>query len=146
MTNKNYTDRKPDMDTESFRAWTLDKKEQDESKKEFEEKGFKVKYKEMEISLTGFTITTDKKTKKLIMAYKFKHDKKDFLYFIPDEKEEELKEMIKEMEKVVNAFGYNFTNMKEILENIYLQKDILEKMQKEKEKGQKSKNDEPKAD
>ena len=69
--------KKPLMETESFRAFLCGKEEREEMKTE---DTFKLKYKDMEIGLTGFVkvINSDKK---IVFLYKIKFDEKYIMYY-----------------------------------------------------------------
>ena len=114
-----YQKRKPDKETELLRIWELEK--DSEESKEFEEKtkdSTEITYKDMKIKMTGFTELRDNKTNELKLAYKFKHDEKFVIYYVPDNNKEGMKclEIIKGL---VPLGGYNLQNMEEQLKSIY---------------------------
>lgn len=121
----NYYDRKPDLETESFRAW----KPTEEEKKELDkDKGFKVKYKDMELNLMGFTIVKKKTTDEPIFAYKFKLDKGEVVYFIIKESDEQTSKLINDFKVIMSSLGLTLVNMEDTLKNIYNEKNSLDKI------------------
>ncbi len=114
-----YQKRKPDKETELLRIWTSDKdseeaKEIDEATKDSVE----INYKGMKLQMTGFNLLEDKKTKRLIFAYKFKHDEKFVLYYIPDNNKEG-KKCLRFIQGFIRLGGYHLQDMQENLKSIY---------------------------
>lgn len=85
-------DRKPDIETESLRIW--EHKDDDEETEIDNSNSFKIKYNGLEMNLTGFTTCKDKKSNKIIFAYKFKHEERMILYYINEDLTEEEKDKI----------------------------------------------------
>ena len=120
MNELKYRQRKPDKETEMLRIWNT--KKGSEEAKELEEAtkdSVEINYKGMKLQITGFTTMRDKKTKKLIFAYKFKHDEKFVLYYIPNNNEKG-KDCFKLIQAVVGMTGrYNLQNMEDNFKSIY---------------------------
>ena len=76
-------DRKPDIETESLRMWKT--KDNEEKTDVDNSNSFKIEYNKMEMNLCGFTTCKDKKSNKIIFAYKFKHKEKMILYYINED-------------------------------------------------------------
>lgn len=98
-------------ETEMFRMWKLiDKKISEDEKGEeiLEVDGIK-------LNLIGFTTMKDE-DKKLVLAYKFKHDKKIILYYVP-EMNEEVNKIIQILEQTANMIKYSFDNLDETLKS-----------------------------
>ena len=136
MEKPKYQKRKPDKETELLRMWILDKNSKES--KEFEEKtkdSTEITYKDMKIKITGFTELRDKKTNKLKFAYKFKHDERFVVYYVPDNNKEGMKclEIIK---RLIPLGGYNLQNMEEQLKSIYAE--LGEKLKDDKNKKRKN--------
>lgn len=132
-----YHKRKPDLDLESFRAWIPTKEETEELKKEV--KGISIKYKDIELQLTGFSIAyADNRKKKPIFAWKFKHENKMVMYYCFDIKKLPTKELrnqaiaVKKIKDVAEMAGYGTLNMEEQFKSVYLEMQTLENMRKKK--------------
>lgn len=114
---EDYHKRKPDKETELFRAWTLKKGQITKEDKEDFKKEFKINYKGMEIALSGFTVMKQKETDKFVFGYKMKHEDKTMIYYCEDD--EENKPLIEVMKMFCSAMGYNLVSMKETLESVW---------------------------
>lgn len=118
-----YRNRKPDKETELIRMWSTktNSKESKDIQKRTKDNSFKIKYKDMEIEACGFTILTHKETKKLMFAYKFKHDERFIIYYIPEENKnnEDCKKAFEIIKMASNMSGYNLQDMRENLKSIY---------------------------
>lgn len=129
---KEIWDNKPDVETESFRAWIPNQKEGSELEKD---KGFKIKHGEYIISLMGFNLVKDKNTDKLIFAYKLKHEDKLIIYHLCEDISMEDKRKFEEFRDMIsNILGYNPKSMNEVLKEVDNEKHLLEKLSKEKNK------------
>lgn len=129
----NAMGRTPDLETESFRAWKATDKEKKELEKDIKEHGFKIKYKDMEFTMLGFTYFFDKKdvkNKKVLFAHKFKHDKKEYLYYIDKDCPKERRENIEMMFKLIEMKGYDMQDMMEYSKNIYNERKTIDKIGK----------------
>ena len=120
-----YRDREPDMETESLRAWSMPK--DDEEGKEFAKEGFEIEYEGDKISLCGFTKGTDKETGKVVFAYKFKNEDKHILYYLAS-KDEKTKEIEDALKMTALVIGYSIQNIDEMLKNIHSQKHTFDKL------------------
>ena len=130
--NKNNAmGRKPQFENESFRVWNTTKKEKEELSKDNENE-FEVGYKDLKIRLCGFNLAKNKKTNKIIIAYKFKHEDKSFLYYISKDNSKEdnkkVKEFFKFLESMNMVLNYQLIDMEEKLKEIYNEKHILDKL------------------
>lgn len=127
----NYRERKPDLETESFRAWGVRSEEKKAIIKEATEKHpIIIKQGDMKFHLTGFNKGIDKKTGKVIFAYKFKHEDKFILYYISDKISKEKQIKIKEyffeaLSQNCILINYKLQNVKETLKNIELNQKML---------------------
>lgn len=113
--------RKVDMETEKFDIWKVDKKEKKEVEKE---EGLKIKYKDMEFKMLGFTIGKDEKTNEILFAFKVKPDEKLLLLYNPKKN----KRLEKEFSRLCGIVGINMQDLFETMENIYIQRRSLEKL------------------
>ncbi len=84
-----YRDRKPDLETESFRAWSPTKEEEEELK-DLDKDSITIGKGKWKMKLIGYTQVLDKETNKITFAYKMKHEEKIFLYHIPKLSKENL--------------------------------------------------------
>ena len=136
INEKGYPDRNPDKETESFRMWVTGKK--DTNIEEEMKDCPKIVYEGIEIAIGGFNVVYDKPItmpdKKVMFAYKFKHDKKDILYYISDEATEVHKESIKMIKTLANSMNYVTTDMRDTLKSMKVEIDILNNKEKKKEK------------
>lgn len=120
--------RKPDFETESLRMWTSKGEEKEKMIEKTKDVGFMVKYKDMEIKMLGFTEIRDKKTKKIVFAYKIKHDKRIVLFYIKDKNNIKVKAVLECFEG--NPFSYEIQDVDNVLKNIYNEKGTLENLNK----------------
>lgn len=141
MTKKelSHLNRKPDLETESFRAWGVKDSEKEKIIKEsLEEHPIIVKQGDMKLHLTGFKKAIDKKTDQVVFAYKFKHEDKCILYYISDKLSKENQEKVEKWFKAVSQMcipmNYKLKNIREFLKNIESSKKHLEKLENEKTK------------
>lgn len=134
--SKEYYEREPDLETESFRMWKMSDEEKEtlKSKKEIEsENDIKIKIGDFELNMCGFNQIMNKE-KKLIFAYKIKHRDNSFLYYIPDDDTEEerknCEEFISSVEKVNEFFEYELIDMKKHIENLKNEKHLIDKVER----------------
>lgn len=129
--------RKPDLEVESFRAWIPTKKEEEIAK---EDKGVCIKLSDnTEIYLTGFNTVSRKEDNKVVFAYKFKHDTKQFLYWIDKEQDKDKLKLLDCVIKLNETFGYDLQDMEEQVKNIKNEMGTLEKISNNKLKGKRKK-------
>lgn len=103
----------PTKETELLRLWKTNKTD-----KLKDEKGFEIDLGEGNmVNMMGFTEFTNKKTKELMFAYKFKHEEKFILYYIPKETED-TKNFSMILKKIAEVSGYNLQDLKENLKSI----------------------------
>ncbi len=114
-----YKKRKPDKETELNRMWTT-KKGSKESKEfdKMNKDAIDINYKGMKLKIYGFNTMTHKITKKLVFAYKFKHEEKFVLYYIPDNNKEG-QTCLKSIQPFIELGGYDLQNMEENLKSTY---------------------------
>ena len=82
-----YRNRKPDLETESIKAWVSNEKEAEEVEKIAEEEKHQIIIhcsNNFQMRLMGFTKFIDKETEEVIFAYKFKKENKTVIYYTPD--------------------------------------------------------------
>lgn len=109
-------------ETEMFRMWEpIDKKIPEDEKGDeiIEVDGIK-------LNLVGFTTFKEKNTKKLVFAYKFKHDTKTILYYVP-EMNKEVNELIHVLNTASEIMGYDFNNLDETLKSAVQEMKLLRK-------------------
>ena len=127
--------RKPDIETENFRAWSgekLNKKEKKDYDKEAENSPFIDLGDGKKFVLTGFNIARAKDTNKIIFAYKFKHEARMILYWCAENLNEKEKECcdiaIKGLYKF-NLGDYKIVNSREWIKVIMgSQMHLIDKM------------------
>jgi len=121
-----YRKRKPDLEMESFRAWSVKDNEKEELKEIKEEHPIILKVGDMELHLMGFNKAIDKKTKKVIFAYKFKHEEKLILYYISEElskkNQEKVKICFEKVSQMSISINYKLQDVRGTLKNIELNK------------------------
>jgi hypothetical protein len=112
------------METESFRAFLAD-----DNKIDLKE-CFSLKYKDMELKLTGF-IKVVNNNGNVIFLYKIKTDEKSVTYYkfddITKEENEKFLIFIRAMNYLMRN-KYVFVDMKPTLESIYQEQNILNKL------------------
>jgi len=102
-----YRNRKPDLETESIRAWVSNEneaKEVEQIAKEEKHKIIIVCENNFKMQLMGFTKFIDKNTDSIIFAYKFKKENKTIIHYTP-------KNLKKEQEKKIKLFLEKLQNM-----------------------------------
>ena len=129
-----YEKRKPDLETESIKAWVSKGKESEEIDKVAQDEEYKIEIKCKNgfiMRLMGFTKMFDKKTNEIVIAYKFKHDKKVILFYIPENIVEENRKKIgvfmNILEKMAEAKGYEIQDAREFAERSSEEARILSK-------------------
>jgi len=115
-----YRKRKPDLETESIRAWVPNEKESKETEKIAKDETRKIEIKfdnGFVMRLMGFTKFINKKTDKIVFAYKFKKENKTIIYYIPDNQTNETKEKMKiflnKLKTMAEVSGYEMVNGRE---------------------------------
>ena len=115
-----YRKRKPDLETESIRAWVPNEKESKETEKIAKDETRKIEIKfdnGFVMRLMGFTKFINKKTDKIVFAYKFKKENKTIIYYIPDNQTNETKEKMKiflnKLKTMAEISGYEMVNGRE---------------------------------
>jgi hypothetical protein len=128
-----YLKRKPDLETESFKAWAVKKnsKEEKKIKKDLPDSpnDIEVKYKDMSLKLCGFKKLIDKKTNKLVFAFKVDVERKLILYYdyASDSRTVNLANDLKN-----NPFCYDVVNVMDSIKNAYDSRRHLENLNKNK--------------
>lgn len=126
-TNKaNALKKKPDFETDKFRAWKPENYGV-EDLKSLDDGDIKIKFKGMELGLSGFNKCLDKKTKALVMAYKFKHEQKLVIYYVPVITYE-AEDMLEGLGEACGILGYKLMNALDTLADIYNHRKDLDKM------------------
>lgn len=135
--------RKPDMETESMRMW-VENEEEAKAEKEFQKNNpnayVEIKKGDLKFHLNGFTKCSDKKTKKLVFAYKFKHAEKQIIYysFVQDERN---KNMIEVLSATAEMIGYQTINFEDIMDNVISQEHSIDKLSQMAKTGKSAKNE-----
>jgi hypothetical protein len=108
-----YRNRKPDLETESIRAWVSTKDEAKEAEKISQEEKHKIIIKcknNFKMQLMGFTKFIDKRTDNIVFAYKFKKENKTIIYYAPKdlkkEQEEKIKLFLKKLQNMARLSGF----------------------------------------
>lgn len=122
-TKNNYHDRKPDVETESFRMWKLKGKEMETAKEIKEENDIKIKVGDTELNICGFTIVRNKDNK-IVFAYKFKHEEKMIMYYTSQEDKSKTDMMIAIFK--LNPIDYQVIDMRSIIKNLKNEKHLWE--------------------
>ena len=116
---------KPTKETELLRIWEVDKNKKPQCL-ENEKEGFEVDLGEgMKIKTIGFTEARHKKTKELIFAYKFKHESKFVIYYIPKETDE-TKMFLEKLKEITSIIGYNLQDLKENMKSMKQEIKLIE--------------------
>lgn len=105
-----YRNRKPDLETESIKAWVSNKDEAKEAEKIADEEKHPIVIhckNNFEMRLMGFTKFIDKSTEQIIFAYKFKKENKTVIYYKPDN-------LNTDKQSKVNLFLEKITNLAKI--------------------------------
>ena len=132
-----YRNRKPDLETESIRAWVPNEKESKETEKIAKDETRKIEIKfdnGFVMRLMGFTKFINKKTDKIVFAYKFKKENKTIIYYIPDNQTNETKEKMKiflnKLKTMAEISGYEMVNGREFAKRSADEAGRLRKLQK----------------
>jgi len=115
------------METESYAAYLAPESE----RKEFD-KSLKLKYKDMEIGLHGFTQVLDN-NKKMIFIYKIKGDEKCVFYYKAEDISKENNEKFEIFMKSFNSMTknqYHWHDIKETFESTYQEQRTFDKLAK----------------
>lgn len=118
-----YRDRKPDLETESIRAWVSNEKEAKEVEKLAEEEKHKIVIhcsNNFEMRLMGFTKFIDKETEEVIFAYKFKKENKTVIYYTPDDlkidKQTKVNLFLEKIKQIAKTSGFEMIDGREFAE------------------------------
>jgi len=124
-----YRKRKPNLETESLRVWDVKDNEKEEIKGLKEKYPIIVKQGDMELHLTGFAKAIDKKTDKVIFAYKFKHKDRMILYYISEKLSKENQKKVEKyfirVNQICIPIDYQLKDVRKMLKNIELNKKML---------------------
>lgn len=124
MKTDEICNRTPDKETESLRIWNSKPNEVIEDE---EEDGFEVESENgMKIKCIGFTKIFHKETKELLFAYKFKHEKKFVLYYMPKETPQAI-EVFEFLDYMTMNIGYGLQDIKETLKGVQYELKIADK-------------------
>lgn len=134
-----YRNRKPDLETESIRAWVSNEKEAEEVEKVAEEEKHKIIIhcsNNFQMRLMGFTKFIDKETEEVIFAYKFKKENKTVIYYTPDnlkaDKQEKIKIFLDRIKAIAESSGFEMINGREFAERSAKEAERLRKLKKDK--------------
>jgi hypothetical protein len=121
--------RKPDFETEHFRMWNDKIENQSQEDKEDYERNI-ICYKGMKLSLCGFNCARDKLTSEIVFAYKIKNNNTLFYYINEnyskyENKKDELAQTMRFFKVLSEIFTLIMIDMKDVLENLNVQKHIL---------------------
>lgn len=120
MNELKYRKRKPDKETELLRMWKTEKDSEEAKEIDLATKdgSFGISYKGMKLQICGFNLITNKITNKLIFAYKFKHEEKFVIYYVPNNNKEGQK-CLESIQTFIKLGGYGLQNMEEQLKSMY---------------------------
>ncbi len=115
---------KPTKETELLRMWKVD----ETTEKEFDkEEGFEIDLgNKIKMKAMGSTTARSKETNEIIFAYKFKHEKRFILYYIPKETEE-TKKFLGILNLLADAHGYDLQNLKENMKSMKEEVKLMDK-------------------
>jgi hypothetical protein len=116
--------------------WKADSKDFEKEKEECKKLPV-LKYKGQEFRIDGFNIARDK-NEKIVFAYKFKHEKKDILYYV-DTDDKEILKAVNFIKKTASLIGYDTTDMKISLDSIANEMITMKARDKKKEEENKNK-------
>ncbi len=120
-------------ETESFRVRSSTKEEAEQLKKNSGD-DIKIKYKDLELNMCGFTKVTNKDNK-LVFGYKIKSQEGCILIHIPkdltDEERENIEGIVKDLKSVAHKLGFEIMNSWDFVAKVYNEKHILEKVGEE---------------
>lgn len=132
-----YRNRKPDLETESIKAWVSNKKEAEEAEKIAEEEKHPIVIhckNKFEMRLMGFTKFIDKGTDEVIFAYKFKKENKTVIYYTPDnlkaDKKEKVRKFLEKIKQLAQASGFEMIDGREFAERSADEAGRLRKLKK----------------
>lgn len=115
-----YRSRKPDLETESIRAWVSNKEEAKEAEKTAEEEKHPIVIhceNGFQMRLMGFTKFIDKGTEQIIFAYKFKKENKTVIYYTPDDlkidKQAKVNLFLDKIKQIAQASGFEMIDGRE---------------------------------
>jgi len=124
MKNKNKSLGKPDIETESLRIWKKRKGEIPKKDKDAIEVDMG---NETKISLCGYNKAYKKGTKKeVVFAWKFKHEDKLLCYYLPDEKNQEILDLITGLKDIGNKMGYEVKDIRDWFPSIKAEMEIMD--------------------
>jgi len=132
-----YRNRKPDLETESIRAWVSNEDEAKEAEKIADEEkhpiiihcdnGFQMR-------LMGFTKFIDKTTEEVIFAYKFKKENKTVIYYKPDnlkeDKQSKINVFLEKIKRMADISGFEMIDGREFAERSAEEAGRLRKLKK----------------
>jgi hypothetical protein len=122
-----YKDKKPDFENESLRAWKPDKDEQKRLKEDMKDEYEVDIGDDFKVKLGGFT--TCMKDDKVIFLYKFKHNEKMILYYIPDETNTLIKrDFLDSMEQFTSIMPYELKDIRDVLKVMKSEQHVFDKM------------------
>ena len=122
MDDETKIERKPDMETESFRLWFTNDSQISTGKNI-------IKYKGMEFELCGFSIISSKETKEKLFAYKWKHERQMVLYHIFKECEDTAR-AIAILKLLSSKAEYSFTTVESTFDNIINEEEAINQRQR----------------
>ena len=115
-----YRNRKPDLETESIRAWVSNKDEAKEAEKIAEEEKHPIVIhceNGFQMRLMGFTKFIDKETEEIIFAYKFKKENKTVIYYKPDDlkidKQAKINIFLEKIKRIADISGFEMIDGRE---------------------------------
>ena len=118
-----YRNRKPDLETESIRAWVSNEDEAKEAEKIADEEKHPIVIhceNGFQMRLMGFTKFIDKETEEIIFAYKFKKENKTVIYYKPEdlklEKQSKVNLFLEKIKQIAQTSGFEMIDGREFAE------------------------------
>lgn len=133
-----YRNRKPDLETESIRAWVSNKDEAKEAEKIADEEKHPIVIhcdNGFQMRLMGFTKFIDKEKEEVIFAYKFKKENKTVIYYKPDnlnaDKQSKINLFLEKITNLAKINGFEMIDGREFAERSAEEAGRLRKIKKE---------------
>lgn len=132
-----YRNRKPDLETESIKAWVSNEEEAQEAEKIADEEKHPIVIhceNGFQMRLMGFTKFIDKGTEEVIFAYKFKKENKTVIYYKPNnlglDKQTKINIFLEKIKQLAQTSGYEMIDGREFAERSADEAGRLRKMKK----------------
>ena len=132
-----YRNRKPDLETESIKAWVSNKDEAKEAEKIADEEKHPIVINcdnGFQMRLMGFTKFIDKESESVIFAYKFKKENKTVIYYKPDnlneDKQSKINVFLEKIKRMADISGFEMIDGREFAQRSADEAGRLRKLKK----------------